>query len=306
MSAMRQSKIFCCCKSLPSARLLQHLRLFASTGDGRNSDYPPEAIPNRSLRRQSLANNPQFPKLNLGNENKNLNSCKGIGDGDFVKTFKLSLDLNSGDTKLDPAKSRSKPSENAEPLLPPHGADVIFKNMKKTRLIPNAVAMLDGLCKDGLEQEAMKLFRLIRDNGSMPEVVVYTAVVEGFCKVCKFEDAVRIFKKMPSNGVVPNAHSYGLLIRALCRGKKLEDAFSICIEMLEAGHSPNLATYIGLVDEYCGEKGLEAAENVIYAMKEKGFSIEEKAAEEYLDKKGPFLPLVWKAILGKEASKRTS
>lgn len=306
MSALSQSKIFCCCNSLPYARLLQHLRLFASTGDGRNSDYPPEPIPNRSLRRQSLPNIPKFPKSNLGNENKNLNSCKGIGDDDFVERFKLSLDRNSGETKLDTANSRSKPSENAEPLLPPHGADVIFKNMKKTRLIPNAVAMLDGLCKDGLEQEAMKLFRLIRDNCSMPEVVVYTAVVEGFCKECKFDDAVQIFKKMPSNGVVPNAHSYGLLIRALCRGKRLEDAFSICIEMLEAGHSPNLATYIGLVDEYCGEKGLEAAENVICAMKEKGFFIEEKAAEEYLEKKGPFLPLVWKVILGKEASKRTS
>ncbi|XP_075518610.1 uncharacterized protein LOC142552721 [Primulina tabacum] len=306
MSTLRQIKIFCCCKSLPSARLFQHLHLFASTGDGRNSDYPPEPIPNWSLRRQTLPDNPKFPKSNLGNENENLNSCEGIDDDDFVERFKLGLDLNSGDTKLDSANGRSKPSENAEPLLPPHGADVIFKNMKKTRLIPNAVAMLDGLCKDGLEQEAMKLFGLIRENGSMPEVVVYTAVVEGFCKACNFEDAVRIFKKMQSNDVVPNAHSYGLLIRALCRGKRLEDAFSICIEMLEAGHSPNLATFIGLVDKYCGEKDLEAAGNVIQAMKEKGFSVEEKAVEEYLEKKGPFSPFVWKAILGKEASKRTS
>ncbi|XP_073147183.1 uncharacterized protein [Henckelia pumila] len=306
MDALLLTKKFCCFKSLTSVRLLRHLRLFASIGDGRNSNYTPELIPNRSLSGQSLPHHHKFPKSNLGNENENLRSCKGIGDDDFVERLKLGLDLKSRDTKLDSAYSRSEPSENAEPRVPPHGADMIFKNMKKTRLIPNAVAMLDGLCKDGLEQEAMKLFGLIRESGSMPEVVVYTAVVEGFCKACKFEDALRTFKKMQSNDVVPNAHSYGLLIRALCRGKRLDDAFSVCIEMLEAGHSPNLATFIDLVDEHCQEKGLEAAGNVIHAMTEKGFSIEEKAVEEYLVKKGPFLPLVWKAVLGKEASKRTS
>ncbi|KAK4408381.1 hypothetical protein Sango_0419100 [Sesamum angolense] len=108
---------------------------------------------------------------------------------------------------------------------------------------------------------------------------------------------------MQSNGVVPNVFSYQVLVRGLCSGKRLEDAYLFTIEMLEAGHSPNLATFTGLVDGYCREKGLEEAQTVIQAMRQKGYFVEEKAVREYLDKKGPFLPLVWEAILGKKASK---
>ena len=51
----------------------------------------------------------------------------------------------------------------------------------------------------------MKLFGLIREKGTIPEVVVYTAVVDGFCKAEKLEEAIRIFRKMQNNGISPNA-----------------------------------------------------------------------------------------------------
>ena len=63
---------------------------------------------------------------------------------------------------------------NSKDLAPPPNADEIFKKIKETELIPNAIAMLDGLCKDGLVQKAIKIFGLMRQKGSMPEVVVYT------------------------------------------------------------------------------------------------------------------------------------
>ena len=40
--------------------------------------------------------------------------------------------------------------------------------------------MPDGLCKDGLVQEAMKLDGSIREKGTIPDVVIYTDVVDGF------------------------------------------------------------------------------------------------------------------------------
>jgi len=89
--------------------------------------------------------------------------------------------------------------------------------MKETGLVPNAVAMLDGLCKDGLVQEAMKLFGTMREKGTIPEVVIYTAVVDGFCKAHKFDDAKRVFRKIQSNGITPNAFSYGVLIQGLSK-----------------------------------------------------------------------------------------
>ena len=63
---------------------------------------------------------------------------------------------------------------NSKDSAPPPDADEIFKKMKEIRLIPNAVAMLDGLYKDSLVQEAIKLFGLMRQKRSMPKVVIYT------------------------------------------------------------------------------------------------------------------------------------
>uniref|UniRef100_A0A803LGW6 Pentatricopeptide repeat-containing protein n=1 Tax=Chenopodium quinoa TaxID=63459 RepID=A0A803LGW6_CHEQI len=196
------------------------------------------------------------------------------------------------------AKEDSVVQPQEESMAAPKKADEIFKKMKQSGLIPNAVAMLDGLCKDGLVHEAMKLFGMMREKGSMPEVVVYTAVVEGFCQAQNFDDAKRIFRKMQNNGIVPNAFSYTVLIRGLCKGKRLDDAVEICVEMLENGHSPNVTTFTELVLEFCKEKGVEEAQNIILTLKQKGFLLDEKAVRTYLDKNGPTSPLVWEAIFG--------
>ncbi|CAM0881261.1 unnamed protein product [Alopecurus aequalis] len=182
--------------------------------------------------------------------------------------------------------------------------DEIFRKMKETGLIPNAVAMLDGLCKSGLVQEAMKLFGLMREKGAIPEVVIYTAVVEAFCKAGKLDDAVRIFKKMQGNGVIPNAFSYWLIIGGLCKGGRLDDAVAFCVEMFEAGHSPNAATFVGLVDAVCKTKGVEEGDKLVRSFQDRNFAIDEKSIREHLDKKGPFSPVVWEVIFGKKKSSR--
>lgn len=187
---------------------------------------------------------------------------------------------------------------------PPEDSDQLFKKMKETGMIPNAVAMLDGLCKDGLVQDAMKLFGLMREKGSMPEVVIYTAVVEGFCKAAKFDDAKRIFRKMQKNEVVPNAFSYSVMIQGLCKGKRLEDAVEFCNEMLDVGKSPNGTTFTGLVDVCCKEKGIKEAEELVSGLRKRGYALDEKAIREHLDKKGPYSPMVWEAIFGKKSSQR--
>lgn len=216
-------------------------------------------------------------------------------DREFLARFRLG---GVDGKKKDRAEEKVEVHEEEKVEEPPQDADVIFKKMRETGLIPNAVAMLDGLCKDGLMQEAMNIFSLMREKGTMPEVIIYTAVVEGFCQVQKFDDAKRIFKKMQTNGIVPNAFSYGVLVRGLCKGKRLDEAVEVCGEMLEAGHAPNPATFTGLVHEFCIEKGAEEAGKTVEALKQKGYYLDEKAVRDYLDKKGPSSPMVWEAIFG--------
>lgn len=230
-----------------------------------------------------------------------------IEDSDFLEKFKLRFDRNKSEnpvTKESPERRDEVAAAASE--LPPQDADEIFKKMKETGLIPNAVAMLDGLCKDGLVQEAMKLFGVMREKGTLPEVVIYTAVVEGFCQAQKLEDAIRIFRKMQGNGVTPNAFSYRILIQGLCRGKRLDSAAEFCNEMLEAGHSPNVATFISLVDSFTKEKGMEETQSLITSLRQKGLVFDEKSVREYLEKKGPFSSLVWEVLLGKKAPLRSS
>lgn len=224
----------------------------------------------------------------------------GKKDIDFLEKFKLG-GVSKKEEKSDEAEAAAasvKLPFQEESMEAHENADYIFKKMKQTGLIPNAVAMLDGLCKDGLVHEAMKLFGLMREKGSMPEVVVYTAVVEGFCQVQKYDDAKRVFRKMQDNGIVPNAFSYTVFIRGLLNGKRMDDAVDFCVKMVENGHSPNVMTFTWLVHEFCEKKGVEEARNFISTLKRMGFLLDENAVRIYLDKNGPTPSMAWEAIFG--------
>lgn len=233
----------------------------------------------------------------------------GQSGDSFLDKFKLGFDdkrVNLPEAAASNLSEGAKSSNSNQPAQEsmPQDADEIFKKMKETGLIPNAVAMLDGLCKDGLVQEALKLFGLMREKGTIPEIVIYTAVVEGYTKAHRADDAKRIFRKMQSSGISPNAFSYTVLIQGLYKCSRLQDAFEFCVEMLEAGHSPNVTTFVGLADGFCKEKGVEEAKGAIKTLTEKGFVINEKAVREFLDKKTPFSPSVWEAIFRKKAPQK--
>ncbi|KAF8108452.1 hypothetical protein N665_0109s0072 [Sinapis alba] len=261
---------------------------FLSTGD-KHQQNPPEPLPNRPLRGERSPSNSAKPSQSHNLENT-------LSDHGFLEQFKLGVvhQENGGDSQ------EQKPQEEtSQPLPNPQDSDEIFKAMKEGGLIPNAVAMLDGLCKDGLVKEAMKLFGLMRDKGTIPEVVIYTAVVEGFCKAHKIEDAKRIFRKMQSSGVSPNAFSYGVLVQGLYTCNMLDDAVDFCVEMLESGYSPNVPTFVGLVDALCREKGVEQAKSAIDTLHQKGFAVNLKAVKEFMEKTAPFPSLAWEAIFKK-------
>ncbi|XP_004512019.1 uncharacterized protein [Cicer arietinum] len=251
-------------------------------------------------------------QIDLGFQGRNVaevsRDAGQLGDS-FLDKFKLGFDdkvgnhsevESNGQTEGSRASDTDQPAQ--EPM--PQDADEIFKKMKETGLIPNAVAMLDGLCKDGNVQEALKLFGLMREKGTIPEIVIYTAVVEGYTKAHKADDAIRIFRKMQSNGISPNAYSFTVLIQGLYKCSRLQDALEFCVEMLEAGYSLNVTTFVGVVDGFCKEDGVEEAKGVIKTLTEKGFAYDEKAVREFLDKKAPFSPSIWEAVFGKKVSQR--
>ncbi|KAF0918992.1 hypothetical protein E2562_027629 [Oryza meyeriana var. granulata] len=267
-------------------------------GGAPDSSSPHAAFPTDILRRAAGKQQQQQQERPEGNGQKPIGESlmEKLKLGDAAAT---SAAGNSGER---PQHER-EPTPEHEPSKP-EDVDEIFRKMKETGLIPNAVAMLDGLCKNGLVQEAMKLFGLMREKGSIPEVVIYTAVVEAFCKAGKLDDAVRIFRKMQGNGVIPNAFSYWLLIQGLFKGGRLDEAVEFCVEMFEAGHSPNAMTFVGLVDAVCKAKGVEEAEKLVRSFQDRNFAIDERSIRGHLDKKGPFSLVIWEVIFGKKKSAR--
>lgn len=272
------------------------------------TEFPPEPIPNRPLRGRGNT------KSDLQFRNRKLSANDDKDGLEFLEKFKLGAGGGSSDNKTEklpipqpqPQQQNQQGDEgNADTAAPPppQDAEEIFKKLKETGLIPNAVAMLDGLCKDGLVQEAMKLFGVMREKSTIPEVVIYTAVVEGFCKAHKFDDAKRIFRKMQNNGISPNAFSYVVLIKGLYQCDELDDAVAFCVEMLEAGHSPNVNTFLGLVTRLCSQKGVEEARTVIATLTQKGFFVNKKAIKEHMEKKSTH-PSVREAIFGNETREK--
>jgi pentatricopeptide repeat protein len=275
------------------------LRTLNFGADPDNNPLPP---PPRSPDSSSTGTSPTDILRRAAAKRPEGSAQKAIGES-LMEKLKLGDARASASASASAVEGQQPEQEQGQP---PHSEDVdeIFRKMKETGLIPNAVAMLDGLCKSGLVQEAMKLFGLMREKGAIPEVVIYTAVVDAFCKAGKLDDAVRIFNKMQGNGVIPNAFSYWLIIGGLCKGGRLDDAVAFCVQMFEAGLSPNAATFVGLVDAVCNTKGVDEAEKLVRTFQDRNFAIDEKSIREHLDKKGPFTPLVWEVIFGKKKSNR--
>ncbi|KAK7391758.1 hypothetical protein VNO78_20179 [Psophocarpus tetragonolobus] len=92
----------------------------------------------------------------------------GLSGDSFLDKFKLGFDDKTVNSSED---ANGKQSEEA-------------KKMKETGLIPNAVAMLDGLCKDG----------------HSPNVTTFVGLVDGFCKEKGVEEAKSAIKTLTEKG----------------------------------------------------------------------------------------------------------
>ncbi|KAM1483350.1 hypothetical protein ACFX1Q_035256 [Malus domestica] len=215
-----------------STSLSTKLRRFSTAADrcgemeAASEQQPPDPIPNRPLRGQRLSN-PQTSNLQFLNKNSPISARRGespssppLQDSSFLERLKLGLDKSK----------REEPQEVPEPPQAAEEADQIFKKMKETGLIPNAVAMLDGLGKDGLVQEAMKLFGSMREKGTIPE---------GLYRANNLEDAAEFCSEMLEAGHSPNVATFVGLIDAVCKEKDTEEAESVIGKLKQKGYLVN-------------------------------------------------------------------
>lgn len=173
--------------------------------------------------------------------------------------------------------------------------------MRTDGLIDNAVKMFDGLSKDGLTHEALELFRVIKDKGTMPDVVAHTAVIEAYADAGKGKEALTTYKKMLACGVAPNAYTYGVLIKGLlAEGGTVGEVRRYVVEMMEKGMRPNVGTCVAVFEGFVREGKAEDGRELLEVMRAKGLRVDERAVREAMKgKRGHVVRGVMDLLLGK-------
>ncbi|PPD79874.1 hypothetical protein GOBAR_DD23195 [Gossypium barbadense] len=103
--------------------------------------------------------------------------------------------------------------------------------------------ILDGVCKTGNTDGAIRYLRMMEERGFEPDVVAYSTVLNCLCKKGLLKEAHDLFFEMIKQGIKPNVVTYSILIDALCKQGMISKAEDIVGIMTKQGIKPNVVTY---------------------------------------------------------------
>ncbi|KAK1370519.1 Pentatricopeptide repeat-containing protein [Heracleum sosnowskyi] len=166
-----------------------------------------------------------------------------------------------------------------------------------------AAKMFDGLSQDGLTREALQLFSVINEKGSMPDVVAHTAVVDAYVNAGQAKEGLNTYLRMVNCGIKPNAYTYSVLVKGLALSgdkKLLKEAKKIVVEMMGKGVKVNAGTCVVVFQAFVKTGNVEEGKEFFEVMKGKGFVADEKEVREVLKgKRGPEFRGVMDILFGK-------
>ncbi|KAL3753259.1 hypothetical protein ACJRO7_000625 [Eucalyptus globulus] len=126
--------------------------------------------------------------------------------------------------------------------------------------------VIDGLCKEGLITEALRLHESMSKKGIKPDVVTYTSLIHGLCNVGQMEDALILLEEMTSGGIQPDIFTYNSLVHCLCSRGQWKDAMVLLEKMMEAGIEPDAVTYTSVIQGVCNSGQLKEAQRLLSHM----------------------------------------
>lgn len=93
--------------------------------------------------------------------------------------------------------------------------------------------LINGLCKAGLLDAALNLFKKLKVKGNTPDSVTYSTLIHGLESVGREKDAIMLVKEMVENGCKPTPAVYKTLMKWSCRRNKTFAAFNLWLEYLK-------------------------------------------------------------------------
>nr|GLL47208.1 pentatricopeptide repeat-containing protein At1g63330-like isoform X1 [Ipomoea trifida] len=110
--------------------------------------------------------------------------------------------------------------------------------------------------------EAKKAVGRMVDTGLRPDVRTYNTLINGYCKIKKLDEAMHLFREIRQNGLCPNVVTYTTILQGLFLVGRCATALKFLQEMQVAGHKLNYYTSCVLLKGLCDNGLVEKAMSV--------------------------------------------
>ncbi|XP_068639479.1 pentatricopeptide repeat-containing protein At5g65560-like [Aristolochia californica] len=126
----------------------------------------------------------------------------------------------------------------------------------------SVVTLINGYCKLGNLNNAMRLLNFMQENGCEPDEWTFTELICGFLKRGTLDVVLDMFNKMAACGLNPKKVSYTALIHGCCKREAIGLALSLLDKIKEISCRPKVHTYNVLFNGFCTQNRLPEAEKL--------------------------------------------
>ncbi|KAF5962200.1 hypothetical protein HYC85_003409 [Camellia sinensis] len=166
-------------------------------------------------------------------------------------------------------------------------AIMLLRTMEEGSYKPDIIVystVIDGLCKDRMVDDAMKLFSKMNEQGIRPDVITYTSLIHGLCNFGWWKKATEILREMLDSGIAPNVRTFNVLVDAACtkegRMKEEDGVFEV---MIQRGVDPDVVTCNTVMGGHCLQGQMDETIRVSNTMVNKVFTLMCAYAKEHFD-----------------------
>ncbi|KAG2540560.1 pentatricopeptide repeat-containing protein At5g18950-like [Panicum virgatum] len=122
----------------------------------------------------------------------------------------------------------------------------------------------------GMGEEALRVFREIKQRGYAINRIMYTTVIHGLFKMRRTREAQQMWDEMVDRGFEPNEYAYCSLVGYYFKAGDVEKARKVYDEMLEKGFMQTTVTCNILIKGFCVNERVYEALEVFEEMSIKG------------------------------------
>ena len=105
--------------------------------------------------------------------------------------------------------------------------------------------LLHGLCREGMLENALKLFNTWISKGKTIDTVTYNTLISSLCKDGRFEDAFDLLEEMEEKKLGPDQYTYNAILGVLTDAGRIKEAEEFMSKMVEMGKLSDQSSQLG-------------------------------------------------------------